>query len=120
MHRPCLGAYRILQGHRKVDPEEPRALYGLAIVAGLQQDQEVAKSYFLFALKRAREPFLLGWTHIYLGRIYDLEGSREQALGHYEAALGLNSGLEKIEEAARRGLAEPFGQSEEPGRGQPN
>jgi tetratricopeptide (TPR) repeat protein len=105
---------------REVDPEEPRALYGLAIVAGQQQDQELAKSYFLFALKRAREPFLLGWTHIYLGRIYDLESSREQALGHYQAALGLKSGLEKIEEAARRGLAQPFGQSEEPGRGQPN
>ena len=105
---------------REVDPEEPRALYGLAIVASQQQDQELAKSYFLFALKRAREPFLLGWTHIYLGRIYDLEGSREEALGHYQAALSLESGLEQIEEAARRGLGEPFGQSEEPGRGQPN
>ncbi len=105
---------------REVDPEEPRALYGLAIVASQQQDQELAKSYFLFVLKRAREPFLLGWTHLYLGRIYDLEGSREQALGHYQAALSLESGLEQIEEAARRGLGEPFGQSEEPGRGQPN
>ena len=54
----------------------------------------------------------MGWTHVYLGRIYDLEGARQQAVEHYQAALALHTGLEVVEQAARRGLERPFGEKE--------
>jgi hypothetical protein len=94
---------------RTLDPEEPGALYGLAILASQAGNREEAKQYFLRALERAREPHILGWAHVYLGRIYDLEGDRPQALVHYQAALALPARIEKVEQAARRGLEQPFG-----------
>lgn len=104
------GFERVLQ---QMDANHPGALYGLALVASAEQDPETAKLYFERTLAQAREPRILGWTHIYLGRIYDLEGSRQEALEHYRAALALNTHLERIEQAARRGLERPFGESED-------
>ncbi|MFQ5810331.1 MAG: hypothetical protein ACE5JM_11985, partial [Armatimonadota bacterium] len=97
---------------RDLSPNHPSALYGMAILASLAEDRDQAKHYFLRALQRAREPHILGWAHVYLGRIYDLEGARQQALTHYRAALALDTRLEKVEEAARRGLERPFGGGE--------
>lgn len=94
----------------EITPEEPRALYGLAILASLAEDRQQAKHYFLRALGRAREPHILGWAHVYLGRIYDLEGERQEALAHYRAALDIR--VEKVREAARQGLERPFGERE--------
>lgn len=98
---------------REMNPDEPGALYGMAIVASVEQDREQAKHYFLRTLEQARDTRMLAWTHIYLGRIYDIEGERRQALEQYQAALALNTRLEKVEQAARRGLERPFGGKEE-------
>ena len=69
--------------------------------------------YFQKALEHSRNPVILGWANIYLGRIYDLEGVREEAVVFYRAALSTGSGIERIEQAARRGLEHPFGQEEQ-------
>jgi hypothetical protein len=92
------------------DPNEPRALYGLALLASMEEDSGRAKLYFERTLQVAHETRILGWAHVYLGRIYDLEGNRQQALVHYRAALDLNTKLAKMEEAAQQGLQRPFGQ----------
>jgi tetratricopeptide (TPR) repeat protein len=94
------------------DPDEPRALFGLALVASAERDRDAARRYFQLALERARDPRILGWSHIYLGRIYDLEGDRPQAVAHYQAALALHSQLDRVEQAARRGLEQPFGEED--------
>ena len=93
------------------DPAHPRALYGLALLASLQQDSELAKQYFRRTVEVAREPRILGWAYVYLGRIYDLEGDRGQAMSHYQAALALNTRLARMEQAARNGLQRPFGEN---------
>jgi len=98
---------RILQ---EVDPEHPAAFFGLGIVASAEQDRDAAKRNFERVLAGNPEAHLLGWSHVYLGRIYDLEGSRDKALEHYRAALALNTHQERIERAARRGLEQPFGE----------
>lgn len=98
---------------REMNPDEPGALYGMAVLASIEQDREQAKRYFLRTLEQAHDPRMLAWTHIYLGRIYDIEGERQQALAHYQAALALNTRLDKVEQAARRGLERPFGGKEE-------
>lgn len=94
---------------REVDPENPGAFFGLGIVASAEQDREAAKQNFERVLTGNPEAHILGWAHVYLGRIYDLEGDREKALEHYRAALALNTRLDRIEQAARRGLEQPFG-----------
>lgn len=97
---------------RERNPNQPRALYGLAIIASMEQDRRQAKYYFLRTLEQAREPRILGWAHIYLGRIYDLEGDRQQALTHYQAALAVDARPQQVEQAARQGLEHPFGERE--------
>ena len=89
-------------------PDQPRALYGLAVLAGLERDWALAKQYFLQTLEKARDPHLVAWSHVYLGRIYDVEGNRELALGEYRAALSAAT-AEDVQQAARRGLEKPFG-----------
>lgn len=89
-------------------PEQPRALYGLAVLAGLERDWALAKQYFLRTLEKARDPHLVAWSHVYLGRIYDVEGNRELALGEYRAALSA-AAAEDVQRAAQRGLEKPFG-----------
>jgi len=98
----------------KTSRNDPNALYGLAIVASQEENRPEAREFFLRTLEHARSPDILGWSHVYLGRIYDLEGNREQAIAHYRAALALNSRVERVEQAARRGLERPFGEDEEP------
>ncbi len=88
--------------------DNPRALYGMAVVATLKKDGEQAKEYFQRTLQRAREPRLLAWSHIYLGRIYDMEDRRELALSEYRAALAAGDPSEAVRSAAHRGLEKPF------------
>lgn len=98
----------------ELSPNDPNALYGLAIVASQEENRPEAREFFLRTLAHARTPDILGWSHVYLGRIYDLEGNRTEAIAHYRAALALNSRVERVEQAARRGLERPFGQDEGP------
>ena len=49
-------------------------------------------------------PNLLAWSHIYLGRIHDLEGERDQALGEYQAALAVSGAPDTAGAAGQRGV----------------
>ncbi len=95
-------------------PGEPGALYGMALVASAEENRAEAKEYFERVLKSEAPADIMAWTHVYLGRIYDLEGDREGAIAHYHAALALDTRVERVEQAARRGLERPFGQDEKP------
>jgi len=85
-----------------------QALFILAQAATMNRDIEGARTYFLRTLEVAHEPKLLGWSHIYLGRIFDLQANRDAALDHYRAALSAGSGLPEIKAAAERGLEQPY------------
>lgn len=50
------------------------------------------------------DPEVLGWSHVYLGRIHDLEDERDQALTDYRAALGVSGAPESVRVAAQNGL----------------
>jgi Tetratricopeptide repeat len=52
----------------------------------------------------AVDPEVLGWCHVYLGRIHDLEDERDQALTDYRAALGVSGAPEAVRVAAQNGL----------------
>jgi tetratricopeptide (TPR) repeat protein len=91
---------------KKEDPG--RALFILAQVATMNRDLAGAKSYFEQALGVAREPKVVAWSHIYLGRIFDLQEERAAALDHYRAALTAATQLPEVKAAAERGIQQPY------------
>ena len=93
----------------EIDPEEERALYGLGLVASAEGYRFQAAQFFQRSVDHGSRPAVMGWANVYLGRIYDLEGAREEALVFYRAALDAGSGDSRIEDAARAGIASPFG-----------
>jgi tetratricopeptide (TPR) repeat protein len=89
--------------------EDPgRALFILAQVATMNRDMQGARDYFQRALEVAQEPKVVAWSHIYLGRIFDLQEDRAAALDHYRAALGASASLPEAKAAAERGLQQPY------------
>ncbi len=90
------------------DEDPGRALFILARAATLDRDVEGARTYFERTLQVAREPRLVAWSHIYLGRLYDLEEDRPSALQHYRAALAAGDSTPDTRVAAERGLKEPY------------
>jgi hypothetical protein len=86
-----------------------RALFILAEVATANRDIDGARSYFEQALETAREPKLIAWSHIYLGRIFDLKENRDAALDQYREALSAaGATLPEAKLAAQRGLDKPY------------
>jgi hypothetical protein len=90
-------------------PDQPRAWYGMGLVALLDRDAVRAKEVFgrltTGEHSATQDPMVLTWSHIYLARIYDDEGQAEQAKTEYQAALAVNGGPEQAKQAAQKGLA---------------
>jgi hypothetical protein len=89
-------------------PDQPRAWYGLGVVAMMEQDGPRAKQVFgrLTSGEHAatQDPLVLAWSHVHLGNLYDIEGRPDQAKAEFEAALAVQGAPEKAKEAATRGL----------------
>jgi hypothetical protein len=90
-------------------PDQPRALYGMGMVAVLERDGARAKEVFgrLTAGEHAatNDPMVMAWSHVYLARILDSEGERDRAKAEFEAALAVEGGPEQAKQAATKGLA---------------
>ena len=85
-----------------------RALFLLAQIATMKRDLEGARGYFEQALGSTHETKVLAWSNIYLGRIFDLQEERGEALVHYRAALDVGSALPEVKAAAEKGIAAPY------------
>ncbi|MCL5289155.1 MAG: hypothetical protein M1453_14315 [Acidobacteria bacterium] len=94
-------------------PGQPRALYGLAVSLVLRREVDKAKEIFLGLVSATsaapqtsekKPPFVVAWSHVHLGRIYDLEQNRELALSEYRAALAVEGAPDAARIAARRGI----------------
>jgi hypothetical protein len=103
-------AQKLAQQALDEEQEDPgRALFILAQAATMKADMEGAKTYFERALQMAHEPKVVAWSHIYLGRIFDLKDEREVAVDHYRAALNAAGGsIPEAKSAAERGLQQPY------------
>lgn len=97
---------------RALDEQEEdsgRAFFILAEVATANRDMDGARKYFEQALEKAHEPKVIAWSHIYLGRIFDLREERFAALDQYRAALDAAGGnLPEAKLAAQKGLERPY------------
>jgi len=97
----------------KVDPKSERALFGMAIVASNMRKPDLAEEYFQKTLETARDLRLVSWSHIYLGRLYDLRGKRNDALAQYRAASLTAAAYPMALLAVQAGVAQQFGSKEE-------
>ena len=97
----------------KLDPKSERALFGMAVVAGNQRKPDLAEEYFQKTLDAARSLRITTWSHIYLGRLYDLQGERKKALVQYQAASLTATAFPEALRAVQSGLAKAFGSKEE-------
>jgi hypothetical protein len=103
------GAQKLAQQALDEKQEDPgRALFILAQVATANRDMQGASKYFQQALEVAHEPRVVAWSHIYLGRIFDLQENREAALDHYRAALNAGAELPEAKAAAEHGIQQPY------------
>ena len=102
-------AQKLAQQALEEKSEDPgRALFILAEVATMNRDIQGARNYFQRALEVAHEPKVVAWSHIYLGRILDLQEDRESALDQYRAAVTAGSALPEAKAAAELGLQKPY------------
>ncbi|MFZ0924410.1 MAG: hypothetical protein WA020_15190, partial [Candidatus Acidiferrales bacterium] len=111
------GAAATFQGILDQHPNLPRALYGLAIASVLEGQGQKAEDLFQQIAHApatasnspsAPSPDILAWAHVYLGRISDLRGNRQQAQEEYRAALAVSGAPEQARVAAQQGLNTPY------------
>jgi hypothetical protein len=100
-------AMQVLQ-HNSGGDEPGHAAFILARVATLSGNMEEARSDFQQAVGSVHDPRLLAWSHIYLGRIFDIQEKREAALAEYRAALAAGDPHPDTKAAAERGLTAPY------------
>jgi hypothetical protein len=92
------------------DPQgdHAQAHYVLARIDLMQRQPGAAIGDFQETLKSSKDPRTLAWSHIYLGRLYDVIPDREKALTEYHAALTVRDGQPDTKAAAESGLKQPF------------
>jgi tetratricopeptide (TPR) repeat protein len=81
-----------------------RAHFILARVDLMTGHPDEAIDDFQKTLATSKEQRLLAWSHIYLGRMLDLECKRDQALAEYNEALAVRDGQLDTRLAAERGV----------------
>ena len=74
----------------------------------MERQPEEAVSHFEATLSSARDPHTVAWSHIYLGRLYDVRPDRRKALQEYQAALAVPGAPADTRAAANTGLKAPF------------
>jgi hypothetical protein len=84
--------------------DSARANFILARAAALTGHPDEAIDRFQKTLGSSKEPRLLAWSHIYLGRMLDLDCKRDEALSEYKQALEARDGQQDTRLAAERGV----------------
>ncbi len=88
--------------------DHAQAHYVLARVNLMQSQPGAAIGDFQQVLTTSKDPRTLAWSHIYLGRLYDVNQERDKALGEYRAALTARDPQPDTKAAAETGLKQPF------------
>jgi len=80
----------------------------MARIAALQREPELAERLFQKTLEMSPDNETKSWTYLYLARLSDASGDREQAEKHYRAILAIEGAPDSVTSAAQKGLAQPF------------
>jgi len=84
--------------------DSARANFILARAAIFTGHPDQAIDGFQKTLGTSKDPRLLSWSHIYLGRMLDLDCKRDEALSEYQQALATRDGQLDTRLAAERGV----------------
>ncbi len=109
MQGDAAGAEEIAQKALQ-DPkgDHAQAHYILARINLLERQPDDAVTNFRAALDSSKDPRTLAWSHIYLGRLYDVQSNRKRAVAEYQAALTTRDSEPDTKAAADQGLNQPF------------
>jgi hypothetical protein len=88
--------------------DHAQAHYVLARVNLMQRQPGAAIGDFQEVLGTSKDPRTLAWSHIYLGRLYDVMPDREKAVAEYQAALVVRDSQPDTKAAAEAGIKQPF------------
>ncbi len=88
--------------------DHAQAHYILARIGLLERQPDDAITHFRAALDSSKDPRTLAWSHIYLGRLYDVQPNRKKAIAEYQAALTIPGSQPDSRAAADQGLRQPF------------
>ena len=101
-------AEKLAQESLKANEDSARAYFVLAKVASFKGDMEGAQANFQKAVDSGKDPHVVAWSHIYLGRIYDIQGERDDAVAQYKAALAIGDVPPDAKAAAEHGLQQAY------------
>ncbi|HEV2474257.1 MAG TPA: hypothetical protein VGS41_16390 [Chthonomonadales bacterium] len=88
--------------------DQGRALFILAQVAVATKNRDGAAENFQKAIQATKDPKVVAWSHVYLGRILDMKDDREAAMNEYRAAMTAGADLPEVKAAAERGLQQAY------------
>ncbi len=80
------------------------AYYGLARIAALEKDPELAVRLFQKTLDLGPEPTVKAWTLVYLGRLSIAAGERDEAKQYFQSALKVEGASPATQQAASQGV----------------
>jgi tetratricopeptide (TPR) repeat protein len=89
-------------------PLHAQAYYGLARIAALEKNPEMAERLFEKTLELDPEPQVKAWALVYLARLSDAAGDREQATRRYRDALAVEGASPAARQAAEQGVQRSF------------
>ncbi|MEO6760708.1 MAG: tetratricopeptide repeat protein, partial [Saprospiraceae bacterium] len=90
-------------------PERPlhaKAYYGLARIAALQRDPELAVKLFEKVLQLEPDDTIKSLSHVNLGHLWAVNNEQERAVEQYQAALAVKGISPAIRKAAEKALQE--------------
>jgi tetratricopeptide (TPR) repeat protein len=97
-------AFRKVLEQTDSKPIHARTYYGLARIAALQRDPDLAEKLFHKTLELTPDAQTRAWTEVYLGRLSEIAGEQEEAVRHYQAALAVKEASKAARQAAEQGL----------------
>jgi len=105
-------AGKLAQQSLQAKEDPARSYFVLAKVASFSGDMQGALDDFQKAIEAekdpAKDPHVVAWSHVYLGRIFDLQGERDSAVAQYKAALAIANLPPDARSAAERGEQQPY------------
>lgn len=89
-------------------PLHAKAYYGLARIAVLERDPETGDRLFRKVLELDPDTDTKAWSLLYVARLADSQGDRDEAEKEYKAALSVEGAPDSVRQAAEKGLKEAF------------
>lgn len=96
--------------------DHAKAYYGLARLKLIERNPEEAEQLLRKTLESSPDAPTQAWAEVYLGRLWDAQGDRAEAMKHYQAALAVKGATDQAHTAAEKELQEPLSKPKTSGK----